>query len=81
MKDSRREELAEAAAAIALSHQRVHRAVAARIWELSDGGLSPCEVSAATGYPPYLVKMVLRGGGAERSAPPPYPQSRLRGGD
>jgi hypothetical protein len=53
---------ADLAAAIALSHQKVHRAVSARIWELSDGGLDVHEVAACTGYPPHLIRIVLRGG-------------------
>jgi hypothetical protein len=59
---------ADLAAAIQLSHQKVHRAVVARIWELFDGGLSPAEITAQTTYPPALVRMVLRGGSPQRSS-------------
>jgi hypothetical protein len=52
---------AELAAAIQLSHQRVHRAVVARIWELFDGGLDVHEVASSTGYPLHLIRVVLRG--------------------
>jgi hypothetical protein len=52
---------AELAAEIQLSHQRVHRAVVARIWELFDGGLDVHEVAATTGYPVHLIRVVLRG--------------------
>jgi len=53
---------ADLAAAIQLSHMRVHRAVARRIHELSDGGLDVHEVASATGYPIHLVRCVLSGG-------------------
>jgi hypothetical protein len=53
---------ADLAAAIQLSHMRVHRAVARRIQELSDGaGLSDHEIASATGFPLHLVRAVLRG--------------------
>jgi hypothetical protein len=52
---------AELAAAIALSHQKVHRAVARRVQELADGGLDVHEISAHTGLPNFLVMTVLQG--------------------
>jgi hypothetical protein len=52
---------AELAAAIALSHQKVHRAVTRRVQELADGGLDVHEISAHTGLPNFLVMTVLRG--------------------
>jgi hypothetical protein len=60
---------ADLAAEILLSHQKVHRAVVARIWELSDGGLSPAEITARTSYPPFLVALVLRGGAPSEAKP------------
>jgi hypothetical protein len=62
MNDNTPRGTADLAASIQLSHQKVHRAVVARIWELFDGGLSPPEITARTDYPPALVRMVLRGG-------------------
>jgi hypothetical protein len=52
-------ELADHAAAI--QRQRVPRAIAARITELADGGLSIFEIQAAMGIPLALVRLVIRG--------------------
>jgi uncharacterized protein (UPF0335 family) len=52
---------ADRAAEIHLSHQRVHRAVARKIQELSDDGLDVFEIAATTGFPVALVRAVLRG--------------------
>jgi hypothetical protein len=68
---------ADLAAEILLAHQRVHRSVAARIWELSDGGLDVHEIASTTGYPPYLIRVVLRGG-ADRPVPPGCAKPRER---
>jgi hypothetical protein len=38
---------ADLTAVIRLSHQKVHRAVVARVWELFDGGLSPAGIARA----------------------------------
>jgi hypothetical protein len=81
MKANPREELADVAAAIALSHQRVHKAVARKIQELSDGGLSLHEIVAATGFPAHLVKIVLRGGRADRPSTPVCAMSSKREAD
>ena len=61
---------AELAAQIALSHQKVHKAVARKIQELYDGGLSLHEIVAATGFPAHLVGVVIRGCGADRPSTP-----------
>jgi len=53
---------ADLIAAIALNHAKVSRAVAARILDLADGGLSDTEVAHVTGYALALVRLVLRGG-------------------
>jgi len=52
---------ADLAAAMALSREKVHRAVVARIWELADGGLDAHEVARATGHSVRTVRAVLRG--------------------
>jgi hypothetical protein len=62
MRQKRTGDAADLAAQIQLSHQKVHRAVVAKIWELSDGGLDIFEVAAQTNYPVFLVRCVLRGG-------------------
>lgn len=49
------------AAAIDLHHRRVPKAVAAKVLELSDGGLAPFEIAAHLGLPPALVNLILRG--------------------
>jgi hypothetical protein len=60
---------AELAARIHISHMKIHRAVVARIWELSDGGLDVHEIASQTAYPLYLIRKVLQGG-TDRPAPP-----------
>jgi hypothetical protein len=52
---------ADLAARIELHHRRIHKSVATRITELSDGGLSVFEIQATTGLALPLIRLVLRG--------------------
>lgn len=52
---------ADLAAALAVSRQKIHRTVIARIWELNDGGLDLFEIQSLTGLALPLVRLVLRG--------------------
>jgi hypothetical protein len=53
---------ANVAAEIALSHQKVHKAVARKIQDLYDvAGMSDHEIASATGFPLPLIRCVLRG--------------------
>jgi hypothetical protein len=53
---------AELFARIEFHHRHVPKAIAARITELSDGGLSDFEIQARTGLALPLVRLILRGG-------------------
>lgn len=46
---------------IASNRRRVHTALATRITELADVGLTPHEIAARLGLPLPLVTLVLRG--------------------
>jgi hypothetical protein len=43
------------------AQRQVHRALAVRITELADGGLSDFEIQALTGVALPLIRLVLRG--------------------
>jgi hypothetical protein len=49
------------AARIALHHQRIPRAIAVKVVELTDGGLSTFEIASITGLPLPMVNLILRG--------------------
>ena len=52
---------ADLAAQIELHHRRVSKAVAAKIHELADGGLTPHEIASHLGIALHLANLVLRG--------------------
>jgi hypothetical protein len=49
------------AAQIALRRQHIPRAIAVKVVELTDGGLSTFEIASITGLPIPMVNLILRG--------------------
>jgi hypothetical protein len=65
--------VARLTAQIQLSHQRAPKAVAAKVVELSDGGLAPFEIAPHVGLPPALVTLILRAAAPSSSSAKPWP--------